>query len=308
MKLISIVVPVFNEEENIERFYNALLDVIDTFKDKYFFEFIFTDNHSEDNTFNKIQELKKDDKRLRVIRFSKNFGYQKSILTGYLRSKGDAVIQLDCDLQDPPAMIREFLDYWEQGYDVVYGIRITRKENMMLSYVRKLFYRLINLISEDNLPLDAGDFRLIDKKIVSNLSYCYDESPYLRGLIYSMGYKQVGIPYSRDDRLYGESKFKFSQLANLAIDGILNHSVIPLRVSLWSGLILCLSSFLLSIYYIICKVFLGVNWPSGFTTITVISLFGIGVTSLFLGIIGEYVGRIYRQVKYKPIVFIEYDD
>jgi glycosyltransferase involved in cell wall biosynthesis len=308
MKLISIVVPVLNEDKNVKRFYTALLKVITTLEKKYLFEILFTDNHSEDDTFKKIQELKKNDNRVRVIRFSKNFGYQKSILIGYLRSKGDAVVQIDCDLQDPPLMIKEFIKYWEQGYDVVYGIRITRKESIILKGVRKLFYRFINMISDDNLPLDAGDFRLVDKKIISNLSNCYDQSPYIRGLISSMGYNQIGIPYNRDERIYGESKFRISQLANLAVDGILNHSVVPLRISLWLGLILSLASFLLVIYYMFCKIFLGVSWPSGFASIAVISLFGIGITSLFLGVIGEYVGRIYRQVKYMPIVFFEHDD
>lgn len=304
-KVISIIIPVFNEDKNIVPIYKALLPIIESYKKKYTFEILFTDNHSSDDTFKIILSLHELDSRIKLLRFSRNFGYQKSILTGYLNASGDAAIQIDCDLQDPPDLIRNFLDAWEKGYLVVYGVRKTRKENFIIKLFRKLFYRTINFLSEDNLPLDAGDFRLIDRKIIEILGKIDDAQPYLRGAISSMGYKQLGIPYDRQAREKGKSNFKFRDLFGLAFDGILNHSIVPLRMASIFGLLISLTTIVLIIIYSLGKVYFDLNWPSGFTTLVVISLFGISLNALFLGIIGEYLGRIYKQIKKRPLVNIE---
>ncbi len=304
-KLISLVIPVYNEEFNIRPLYNAVCSVVKTLEENYDFEFIFTDNHSTDKSFSELESLFESDKRIRVFRFSRNFGYQKSILTGYLQAAGDAIIQLDCDLQDPPSMIVDFIQHWEDGYSVVYGVREKRKENWAINLTRKAFYRLINYLSEDDLPLDAGDFRLIDKKIVTVLRQIDDAQPYLRGSIAVMGFNQIGIPYSRNDRKLGSTNFKFRDLVNLAIDGVLNHSIVPLRIASFFGIVASIVSLILTLFYIAGKFFFGYAWPAGFTTLAVMILSGIAINALFLGILGEYVGRIYRQVKKKPLIIIE---
>lgn len=304
-KLISLIVPVYNEEDNIFPLYDALAPIFKHCAERYDFELVFTDNHSTDSTFLKLSELRDSDKRVRVFRFSRNFGYQKSILTGYFKARGDALIQLDCDLQDPPNLIPEFLKYWEEGCAVVYGVRQSRKENALLHFTRKLFYRLANYLSDDDLPVDAGDFRLIDKKIVDVLRQVDDAQPYLRGMIAAMGFRQHGIPYARNERERGATNFRFKDLVNLAIDGILNHSIVPLRIATFFGIGITIITFLAIIGYSFTKLFFGINWPAGFTTLAVLTLTGISVNALFLGIIGEYLGRIYQQVKKRPLVIVE---
>jgi glycosyltransferase involved in cell wall biosynthesis len=304
-KLISIIVPVFNEEENVAHLYNAVAPVIKKLEERYDFELIFTDNHSTDSTFNKLRELGERDNRVRVFRFSRNFGYQKSIFTGYLKARGDALIQLDCDLQDPPSLIPEFLKHWEDGCSVVYGVRQSRRENMVLHFARKLFYRLANFLSDDYLPVDVGDFRLIDKKIVDVLRQVDDAQPYLRGMIAAMGFRQHGIPYDRNDRERGTTNFRLKDLVNLAMDGILNHSIVPLRMATFFGIGVSIVTVFGIITYSVGKLLFGLDWPAGFTTLAVLALAGISVNALFLGIIGEYLGRIYQQVKKRPLVIVE---
>jgi dolichol-phosphate mannosyltransferase len=304
-KLISFVVPVKNEQQNIFFFYESLLKYINPLAKNYDFEFIFTDNCSDDRTFELISGLSVFDKRVRAIRFSRDFGYQKSILTGYLHSRGDAVIQLDCDLQDPPDLILEFLTLWENGYKVVYGIRKSRQEFFISNIARKVFYRIVNFLSDDELPLDAGDFRLIDRKIINILRGLEDYQPYLRGTIATMGFRQIGINYSRRVRLYGKTKFSLKDQIYLALDAILNHSVVPLRIASFTGILLSLTSILAIIAYSLAKFFIGFNWPPGFTSIIILVLFSISLNAIFLGIIGEYIGRIYNQVKRKPQVIID---
>lgn len=305
MKTISVVIPVFNEEENVLAAHKRVTAVFTSLEGRYDYEILFTDNHSTDRTFSIIEQLTIEDKRTCVVRFSRNFGYQRSILTGYLMAKGDAVVQLDVDLEDPPEMIPTFIEKWENGYQVVYGVRLTRQESWLLSSARKFFYRLIDSLSEDELPRDAGDFRMVDRRIVDELRKLYDFSPYLRGNIAAMGFRQIGVPYHRHARTAGASKFNLRSNLKLALDGILNHSIIPLRFATLVGLISVFIAILLGITYFVARIAFGATWPAGFTTIVLLLLVGIGLHSLFLGIIGEYVGRIFRQGKHHPITIIE---
>jgi polyisoprenyl-phosphate glycosyltransferase len=304
-RLISICVPVFNEEPNIEPLYDALVPVMAQVADRYDFELLFTDNHSSDNTFGVLERLAKRDPRVRALRFSRNFGFQRSILTGYLSARGDAAVEIDCDLQDPPSLILEFLRQWEGGYRVVYGIRSGRKESWAMNATRRLFYRLIDSLSEDELPLDAGDFRLVDRCVLDELRKIEDSQPYLRGTIAALGFDQIGIPYHRAERQQGESKFTFSELIALALDGILNHSVVPLRIATYLGLAISLCTFLAVLGYLVGRLVFGKDWPPGFASIVVLILGSLSLNALFLGIIGEYLGRIYRQVKRRSLTVVE---
>jgi polyisoprenyl-phosphate glycosyltransferase len=304
-RLITILVPVFNEEQNVEPLYDALQPVLSRLADGYEFEILFTDNHSTDSTFAAIERLAGNDPRVRALRFSRNFGFQRSILTGYLHARGEAAIQIDCDLQDPPDLILEFVKKWEAGHRVVYGIRSSRKEGWLMNTTRRIFYRLIDSLSEDDLPLDAGDFRLVDRRVLDELANLDDSQPYLRGTVASLGFSQVGIPYDRVERARGESKFSFGELVGLALDGILNHSVVPLRIATYLGLAVSVLTVLAIAGYVVGRLFLGTSWPPGFASIIILILGSLGLNALFLGIIGEYLGRIYKQVKRRSLTIIE---
>jgi glycosyltransferase involved in cell wall biosynthesis len=304
--LLSVCIPAYNEEGNIIPIYERIKSVMAPLASRYDFELLFTDNHSEDRTFEEIAELARRDPRVRALRFSRNFGFQQSILTNFCNARGEAAIQLDCDMQDPPELIPKFLELWSQGYKVVYGIRRARpKESKRLFYARKVFYRLIDVLSEDRLPPDAGDFRLIDRCILEQLRLVRDQSPYLRGMIATMGFRQIGIPYDRNEREKGATKFNFSRLTGLAIDGILQHSIVPLRLATILGAIMSLVAAISAIYYLVVKLFFPVNWPPGFASLNILLLFSIGANSLFLGILGEYVGRIHKNAVQRPGVIVE---
>lgn len=304
-KKISFVVPAFNEEDNVITMYQAVLGIMRTLEEEYDFEIVVTDNHSSDSTFEKLELLAQADNRVKVIRFSKNFGYQRSIYTGYLHSQGDVAIQLDCDLQDPLDLIPDFLEKWKEGYMVVYGIRATRKEGWVITNIRKIFYWFIDILSDEKLPRDAGDFRLIDRRIIEQLKEMEDQTPYLRGAIATMGFRQIGISYSRNERHRGLSKFSYKDLFRLAFDGILNHSIVPLRLATYTGLLISFITFIGLIFYFVARTVFDAKWPAGFATTTILILFSLSLNALFLGIIGEYLGRIYQQVKKKPLTIIE---
>ena len=303
--LVSFVVPVFNEELNVVPFHAAVDAVAETLGAEYDFEFVFTDNHSTDETFARLQALAAIDKRIRVYRFSRNFGYQRSIMTGYAQARGDVAIQLDCDLQDPPELISTFLRHWRAGADVVYGVRVKRKEGWSINMARRAFYRLIDRLSEHKIPVDAGDFRLVSRRVIEILRDLDDAQPYLRGMIASLGFEQVGVPYERAARERGESKFPFSKLISLALDGILNHSTVPLRVSTYFGLATSVLTLLGIFGYAIAKLVTHSNWPAGFATLAALILASISINAMLLGIIGEYLGRMYRQLKKTPLTIIE---
>ncbi len=247
--LISIVLPAYNEELNIRPLFERLHPILAQLSDRFRFEFVITDNHSTDRTFAVLQEVAAGDPRVRVFRFSRNFGFQRSILTGYMQCRGDAAIQLDVDLQDPPELIPVFLDKWQAGADVVYGIRTERSEGRVITFARSLFYRLIDLLSEDRLPVDAGDFRLISRRVIDIVCAYRDANPYLRGTIATLGFEQVGVSYARSARKFGESKFPFSKLLSLALDGILNHSTVPLRFATYFGLVTSVLTVVLMLCY-----------------------------------------------------------
>ena len=305
LPLISIVVPVYNEEPNILPFHDRISAVTAHLSDRFRFEFVFTDNHSGDRTFALLTEVARRDARVRAFRFSRNFGFQRSILTGYMQCRGDAAIQLDVDLQDPPELIEEFLRLWQEGADVAYGVRLQRQEGKGITAARALFYRLIDLLSEEELPVDAGDFRLISRRVIDLVCSYRDANPYLRGTIATLGFRQVGVPYSRGARERGESKFPFSKLLSLALDGILNHSTVPLRIATYFGLGVSVLTLLMMVCYAIGKLAFGRDWPAGFTTLAALILVSISINAMLLGIMGEYLGRMYRQQRAGPVSIIE---
>jgi glycosyltransferase involved in cell wall biosynthesis len=294
--LITICVPVLNEEGNIDRLIQRLRDIAGHNAD-YKFEFLFTDNASTDGTFAKLAEWVKREPRLRALRFSRNFGFQRSILTNLFDARGAAAIQIDADLQDPPELITTFLEQWRKGYKVVYGIRRHRRENPFLLTARKLHYRLINLLSESEVPLDSGDFRLVDRTIIDHLRDYNDRTPYIRGMIASLGYPQIGIPYDRSVRTVGFSKFNFWRLLTLSIDGVCSQSTKPLQFITVFGFVLSIVSAILVLVYL-CAYLLGQDTDTrGFTTLVLLVLVSIAINAAFVGVLGEYIGRIFNVVR-----------
>lgn len=304
--LISIIVPTLNESGNVEPLYERIRAVFDHELKEYDWEVVVTDNHSTDGTFAKLLGLAAADPRLRAYRFSRNFGFQQSIFCGYLLARGDAIIQLDADMQDPPELIPTLLSHWEAGARVVYGIRKVRPgERRLLTAARRSFYRLIDWLSEDRLPHDAGDFRLVDRAVVEVLQHSSNANPYLRGTIAAMGFEQVGFEYERSERASGRTKFGIRSLFRLGVDGILSHSTRPLNLASFTAGIVVVVAVLGIATYLIARIFLDRAWPAGFFTLALLQLVGILLNAAFLGIIGAYLGRIFRQTRAAPLVVIE---
>jgi dolichol-phosphate mannosyltransferase len=304
LPLISITIPVLNESENIDALYVRLKSLGERMKDHCRLEFVFSDNHSSDDTWEKLVELGKADPRVRAVRFAKNVGFQRSILANYLHTRGGAVMQIDADLQDPPEMLEEFIAKWEEGYHVVYGIRRARPEGVFLHLFRRFGYWVIDVISEHPIPRDAGDFRLIDRRVVDVLVKTNSPNPYLRGMIAGLGFNQTGIVYDRSGRVAGESKFNINRLIRLGLTAVFNHSTVPLRLASMVGALVLLVSIVAAIYYVAINV-TGVSLPPGFTSTQLLILFGIGLNSMLLGIIGEYLLRIYMMLRREPTAVIE---
>jgi glycosyltransferase involved in cell wall biosynthesis len=303
MPLISILLPVYNEEGNVERAHAEISEVFAALPEVEI-EFIFADNHSTDDTFSKLEKIAARDPRVRVLRYARNFGFNRSVLTGYRHARGDAAIQIDCDLEDPPAIMLEFVRLWRAGHDVVVGVRAQRQESWLLSRARRLYYRLIDAISEEDHETDAGDFRLIDRRILNQLRLIRDAQPYVRGLVSGLARNQGAVRYARNKRQAGESKFRLKGLVRLALEGIFAQSTVPLKLATVAGFAIAFLTAILSGVYLVLRL-LSSDWPQGFATTQILILFGISLNAIFLGIIGEYVGRIYIQIRDRPLVVIE---
>lgn len=303
-KLITISIPVYNEEGNIANLLERLGQLAQD-NPSYDFEFLFTDNASEDATYALLKDAALKDHRVRVLKLSRNFGFQRSILTNFMNARGDAAVQIDADLQDPPELITEFLKYWERGYRVVYGVRRKREESGLMAWSRRRYYRLIDHLSDVAVPHDAGDFRLIDRKILDHLGDIRERSPYLRGYIAGLGYRQIGVVYDRSARKAGKSKFRLPALIRLGIDGICSQSTKPLNYILMLGFGICVLTLLIALGYLLRYLVAGSDMPAGFTTLTLLMLFSIGLNALFIGLIGEYVGRIYDTTRRHAMAIVE---
>ncbi len=303
MPKISICIPAYNEAKNIPAAVDAVDELFRSALKDCSSEIIITDNASTDDTWNVIQKIAQSKPHVRGYRFSRNFGYQNSIFAGLSLATGDAVVEMDADLEDPPTVIAEFVKKWKEGFEVVYGVRAKRHAPWFMKIFFFLFYRILNAISDMRIPADSGDFRLLDRKVVDVLKSLPERNLYLRGLVSYLGFKQVGVVYHRQPRLSGQSKFRFWNYVVLAIDALTAFSKTPLRlIGILGGMIFGLSS-LLAIYYIAGSVRDGRPVP-GFTTLVVITLMMNSITFIFLGILGEYLSRVFDDSKFRPRVII----
>jgi dolichol-phosphate mannosyltransferase len=303
-KTISMIVPFFNEGRNIERIHAELKALEQCIGDRYALEIVLVDNHSTDDSFAIASSIARLDAHASLIRLSRNFGYQASIMTGYLHCGGDAAVQIDADGEDDPAIVETFIDKWEQGYDVVYGTRRHRAERWHVTALRKLFYRVIARLSNVPLPVDAGDFRLVDRKVIEHLRSFSETTLYVRGLISYIGFNQVGVPYDRRPRYDGKSKFSWWQAVRMAWHAIASFSGLPLLIVAYLGVIFSGVTFVFTIVYVGLHVVLDVSLSPALL-IVLVAFFLVGIQLFGMGLIGAYVGRIFEEVKQRPRSIIE---
>lgn len=298
LNLLSVIIPIYNEEANIKELYGRLVKVRGPVIKNI--ELVFVNDGSSDSSLATLKGLASSDRSVKIVDLSRNFGHQTALRAGLEFASGDAVAIMDADLQDPPEMVVTMAKKWHDGYDVVYAVRKTRKEGVVLRFLYATFYRLLKIISNTDIPLDAGDFCLIDRKIASVLASMRESDPFIRGLRSWVGYRQTGVKYNRQERFGGRTKYSFVKLLRLALDGIMSFSYIPLRVASIFGFAVSAISFLLIIPFLVKRLPV-----SGTTSIAIMVLFLGGVQLITIGILGEYVARIYEQAKGRPLFLVK---
>jgi len=299
---ISIVAPVFNEEENIEEFFLRVKKVLD--KETKTWEIIFVDDGSSDKSIEILAQLNENDGKVKIISLSRNFGKELAMTAGLDFADNDVIVPIDSDLQDPPELIPQMVELWKEGFDVVLAVRSKRNnESWLKKKTAELFYKFIGNITEIRIPKNTGDFRLIDRKVLVSIKDLRETQRFMKGIFSWVGYKTTSIHYERDSRYAGKTKWNYWKLWNLALEGITSFSTLPLRLATYIGLIISLSSLVYLISIIYKVITNGVDVPGYASTLTIILFLG-GVILFFMGIIGEYVGRIYIEVKNRPLYII----
>ncbi len=299
--VLSVVIPVYNEEENLPLLYRRLTRVLLACEPQY--EIIFVDDGSRDGGPALLEQWAGQDPRLRLVELARNFGHQTAISAGLAHTSGQAVIVMDADLQDPPEVLPAFIDKWRQGYEVVYAIRRGRKESWPKRKAYDLFYRLLRKIVAIEIPLDAGDFCIMDRKVVDLLVAMPERNRFVRGIRSWVGLKQTGLAYERQGRHAGHSKYSLGKLLALALDGMISFSFLPLRFITLLGFGVSALSIVLALFYAVKKLTVGLS-PPGFATLIVAILFLAGMQLITIGVIGEYVGRIFEEVKQRPLYIV----
>lgn len=301
-EMISVVLPVYNERENLEPLVQRLTPVLKKVSGDSF-EVIFVDDGGRDGCSELLDELHTRDARFKTIHFSRNFGHQAALQAGLDESRGKAVILMDSDLQDPPEMLEQFVDRWQKGYEVVYAIRRKRKENIFKRSAYSIFYHSIKIISDIDVPLNAGDFCLLDRQVVDLLVSLRERNRFLRGLRSWVGFKQIGVEYERDHRHAGEPKYTFRKLVGLALSGYVGFSAAPLRASAWLGIVSAVLGFGIAAWALITKL-MDVPTPKGWASTVGPILFVGGIQLIMLGVIGEYLSRVYDEVRRRPLYIV----
>ena len=300
---ISIIAPVYNEEAILHELYKRISETMETLGESW--ELVLVNDGSWDRSYEIMLELHEQDPRVHIVNFSRNFGHQIAITAGMDYAQGQAVVIIDADLQDPPSVILEMVDKWKEGYEVVYAIRRERKgETRFKLWTAKMFYRVINKITGVNIPLDTGDFRLLDRKAVDALRQIREHHRFMRGLSVWIGFRQTGVTYVREERFAGETKYPLSKMLRFAMDGITSFSYLPLQFATYIGFIIAG----LSVLGILATIILRLSGSQAFygqATTLVMVLFLGGIQLISLGIIGEYLGRIYDEVKNRPLYIVD---
>lgn len=307
---LSVIVPCFNEQEVIRATHQRLIDALGD-NPKFALEIVYVNDGSLDRTEEILFDLAEGDSRVRVVSLSRNFGHQPAVTAGLAYAVGDVVAILDADLQDPPEVILQMIDKWREGFDVVYGVRFKRKEGFFKRLWYAIFYRLYGLLADIDVQADSGDFALMDRRVVNLINSLPEKNRFVRGLRAWAGFRQTGLVYERAARAAGETKYSFHKLMKLAFDGIFNFSTAPLTIIFVTGLIISLTSAMVALVYTIARIgdftIFGRSPGDvpGFTTIILAMLFFSGVQLISVGILGEYMGRLYQEVKMRPTYVVK---
>ncbi len=303
-KLVTIIIPAYNEEKVLPKLFNRL-DKLSQNESNYLFEFLFINDGSKDSTMKLISEKSTIDNRISYINLSRNFGKERAMLAGFDYAKGDAIVIIDADLQDPPELIPNMISLWEEGYDDVYAKRESREgETWLKKATSKWFYSILDKISSIEIQRDTGDFRLLDRRAIEALKTLRESNRYTKGMFSWVGFKKKEITYKRDPRAAGETKWNYFKLFNLAIEGITSFTTSPLRISFIFGLLISSVAFFWILYLLIRPLF-GVPTGGGYSSLMSVILFLGGVQLLAIGIIGEYIGRIFIETKNRPVYLIQ---
>ena len=303
--LVSIVSPVYQEEEGIEEFHRRLVASMEGTDDDLSFEVVYVNDGSKDRSLDLLEKIAADDDRVRVVDLSRNFGHQVALSAGVDHARGDAVVVIDSDLQDPPEVIPEMIQRWRDGFKVVYGVRTSRAgETRFKLLTSKIYYGLMDRISEVPLPRQAGDFRLLDRKVVDVLDQMPERNRYVRGMVAWVGFPQCAVEYERDARFAGSTNYTLGRMVRLALDGLTSFSDRPLRLATQLGVIVMALSFAVAAWTIVASLFdLGTSSRGWSSLMAVVLLLG-GVQLLCIGVLGEYVGRVYRETKGRPLYVV----
>lgn len=305
IKKLSIIIPMYYEEKVVNECYKRLKEMAKKLKG-YDYELIFVNDGSKDNTLTLLEEIAKNNNKVKIISFSRNFGHQAAVTAGLKYTTGDAIVIIDADLQDPPEEIPEMLKLWEQGYEVIYAKRKSRKgESAFKLLTAKMFYNTLDALSDVEIPKDTGDFRLVDRKVVNTINEMPEHNKFLRGLFSWVGYKQIPFEYERQERFAGKTKYPLKKMLKLASDGIISFSTKPLKLVGYVGIVSILLSLIILIYSLVSFAFNLNNLTAGWTSIMVTVTFFAGVQLLSIWIISEYIGRIYDESKNRPQYIID---
>jgi glycosyltransferase involved in cell wall biosynthesis len=299
MKKVSILVPCYDEEESLPLFHSALLETLEPIATLYDFEFIYINDGSHDGTLSLLQSYRAEDKRVNYIDMSRNFGKEIGMLAGMDYFSGDCLVIIDADLQEPPSAIIEMLQRWEEGYDDVYGRRRERQQSYAKRCTSKLYHKLLGKISDTELETDSGDFRLLDRKCVEALRSLRETQRYTKGLYNWIGFNKCYVDYDIAPRAAGKTKWHLTNLVRLALDGITSHSLVPLRLASYIGIVVSISAFIY-FFYVVIKAMIYGDPVAGYPSMMAVLLFLGGMILLSLGIIGEYLGRVFMETKRRP--------
>lgn len=303
-KLISYIFPIYNEAENIDLLYKTMVKVVAT-KKSYEYEFIFINDGSKDNSLSKLLTLQRDDSRIHVIDFSRNFGHQMAVTAGLDYAHGDAVIIMDSDMQDPPKVSLELIDKWHEGYEVVYAQRRTRKDSPFKKMTARVFYGLLATLAEIDIPQNTGDFRLIDRQVVDELKKFKEHDRFLRGLVSYVGFNQISVLFDRDERHAGVTGYPLKKMLKFAADGITSFSTFPLKLIRIIGTFIATLSILGILYAIFVRLFMPSVAVAGWAFIVISILFIGGIQTIMLSVLGSYIGRIFNEVKGRPLYSVK---
>ena len=297
----SFAIPVYNEEENIDLIYGKLIEVMKSISDNY--EIIFINDGSRDTSLDYLKRLAEKDTRVRYINFSRNFGHQAALTAGYAHATGDAIVSLDCDLQDPPSLITEMIEEWKKGFEIVYARRKKRSDKFFKKQTALLYYKILDKFSDVKIPRNVGDFRLIDKKVLDVVNHMSEKSKYLRGMVAWVGFKHTFVDYDRPERIHGETNYTLKKMLQLSMDGIINFSSIPLKMGFVLGSLTIMVGTLFLMYMVGDMIINDSDYELYKWLVVMLFIF-LGINFVLIWLLGEYIGRIYKESKNRPYYII----